>query len=520
MKLFQQLLVAPAALGLLAPMAATAAELNINDVSGYTDSVEEATGMSQFSDVYPTDWAYQALTSLAERHGCVAAAPEGSMTRYEAAALLNKCLGNVAQVNDEERRLLNEFGPELAVIKGRLDGLEARVGEFEAGQFSSTTKLSGKYNFVVGGYHRDGGATDQATTFSYSTQFDLNTSFSGDDLMYTRIKAGNTAAPFNSTTYGTYLASAHSTSADLKIDKIWYTFPVGDSFNVWVGPRIENYYMLASAPSIYKPVLKQFALGGNSAAYASSTDGGFGASWTQQVDDRSQPRFAVSTNYASKGASSAAEDGGGILSDSKAKWLTKLEYGSPRWQVSFALSTEYCNEPASGSATESCNTWYNYYATKEGRAAGTGNSTSYSARAYWKPEESGVIPSVQVGYDVRDIDDDNGDNSLEQTTSWMVGLMWDDAFIDGNRVGFAFGQRAYASEKQCNASAASQVVCASTSGIDNADDNFVWEAYYDFKVSDSITVTPAIFGGTDTYDGNVDDSDDIFGGLVQTTFRF
>ena len=129
MKLFQQLLVAPAALGLLAPMAATAAELNINGVSDYSASSEEVKSVSQFSDVYPTDWAYQALTNLAERHGCVAASPNGSITRYEAAALLNKCLGNVAQVNAEERRLLNEFGPELAVIKGRIDGLESRVGE-------------------------------------------------------------------------------------------------------------------------------------------------------------------------------------------------------------------------------------------------------------------------------------------------------------------------------------------------------------------------------------------------------
>ena len=142
MKLFQQLLVAPAALGLMAPVAATAAELNVNGVSEYSNT-GDIQSISQFSDVYPTDWAYQALTNLAERHGCVAASPSGSMTRYEAAALLNKCLGNVAQVNEEERRLLNEFGPELAVIKGRLDGLEARVGEFEAGVFSSTTKLSG-----------------------------------------------------------------------------------------------------------------------------------------------------------------------------------------------------------------------------------------------------------------------------------------------------------------------------------------------------------------------------------------
>ena len=155
MKLFQQLLVAPAALGLLAPMAANAAELNINGVSNYSASSEEVKSISQFSDVYPTDWAYQALTNLAERHGCVAGSPNGSMTRYEAAALLNSCLGNVAQVNEEERRLINEFGPELAVIKGRIDGIEAGAGAFEAGMFSTTTKLNGKTEFVMGGVDRD-----------------------------------------------------------------------------------------------------------------------------------------------------------------------------------------------------------------------------------------------------------------------------------------------------------------------------------------------------------------------------
>ncbi len=63
MKLFQQLLVAPAALGLMAPMAANAADLNISGMSGYSDSAsqaysssdEQVTSITQFSDVYPTD---------------------------------------------------------------------------------------------------------------------------------------------------------------------------------------------------------------------------------------------------------------------------------------------------------------------------------------------------------------------------------------------------------------------------------------------------------------------------------
>jgi len=504
MKLFQQLLVAPAALGLMAPLAASAAELNISD---YSDSIGEVESISQFSDVYPTDWAYQALTSLAERHGCATASPSGSMTRYEAAALLNKCLGNVAQVNDEERRLLNEFGPELAVIKGRLDGLEARIGEFEAGQFSSTTKLSGKVAFQMGAVDRDTG-TDKATTFTYMKQLNLNTSFTGRDLLYTRIKTGNTpTSTFASKTYGAYLSSANTNGGTLKVDKLWYQFPVGDDFTVWVGPRIENYYMLASAPSIYKPVLKQFALGGNGATYGASTDGGFGVAWTQQVDDRSQPRFAVSSNYVSKGAADPSNEGGGVLTDVDSNWLTKLEYGSPRWQVSFALAQKNCNDKAA--ATYGCFDGGSYFATQKGKER-RGNSTNYALRAYWKPDETGFIPEVQAGYDWSSVDADKSGRALdstEATASWMMGFTWKDLFIDGNALGIAIGQRQHATDTE-----------------DSADDpavgNFVWEAYYDFKVSDNITVTPAIFGGSDTYNGASNDSDDISGAILQTTFKF
>ncbi|MDA0258442.1 MAG: iron uptake porin, partial [Cyanobacteria bacterium] len=119
MKLFQQLLVAPAALGLLAS-GATAADLNINGVSDYVSSEEEqVTSITQFSDVYPTDWAYQALANLIERYGCVAGYPNGTfrgnraMTRYEAAALLNACLDRITEVTDELRRLIKEFETEL-----------------------------------------------------------------------------------------------------------------------------------------------------------------------------------------------------------------------------------------------------------------------------------------------------------------------------------------------------------------------------------------------------------------------
>jgi hypothetical protein len=63
---------APAALGLMAPVAASAADLNIAGVSQYgplasRNSQEQVTSITQFSDVQPTDWAYQALSNLIER---------------------------------------------------------------------------------------------------------------------------------------------------------------------------------------------------------------------------------------------------------------------------------------------------------------------------------------------------------------------------------------------------------------------------------------------------------------------
>jgi hypothetical protein len=67
MKLFQQLMLAPVALGLVAP-AATAAELNLEGVNQYA-SQEQVTSITQLSDVRPTDWAYQALNNLVERYG-------------------------------------------------------------------------------------------------------------------------------------------------------------------------------------------------------------------------------------------------------------------------------------------------------------------------------------------------------------------------------------------------------------------------------------------------------------------
>ena len=113
------------------------------------EGIEQVTSINQFADVQPSDWAYQALSNLIERYGCVAGYPDGSfrggqpISRYEAAALLNACLDRISEVTDELKRLMKEFEKELALLRGRVDGLEAKVAELEATQFSTTTRLRG-----------------------------------------------------------------------------------------------------------------------------------------------------------------------------------------------------------------------------------------------------------------------------------------------------------------------------------------------------------------------------------------
>ena len=45
----------------------------------------------------------------------------------------------------------------------------------------------------------------------------------------------------------------------------------------------------------------------------------------------------------------------------------------------------------------------------------------------------------------------------------------------------------------------------------------MWEAYYSFKVNDSVTVTPTIFAASDA---NGDDGEDYTGAVVETQFKF
>ena len=116
----------------------------------------------------------------------------------------------------DSKTFINDLSEDLAVLKGRVDGLEVKQNEFEAGGFSDTTTLDGKVNFTVGALSYDGTGTDtvsnEAALFQYMWQGNLNTSFTGDDNLYVRLKTGNASSWTKDKDHGTYLSSSKGNS--------------------------------------------------------------------------------------------------------------------------------------------------------------------------------------------------------------------------------------------------------------------------------------------------------------------
>ena len=532
MKLFHQLLVAPAALGLLAPMAANATELNFNGVSDYAATGEQVTSITQFSDVYPTDWAYQALGNLVERYGCVAGYPNGTfrgnraMTRFEAAALLNACLDRVTEVTDELKMLMKEFSKELAILKGRVDGLEAKVGELEAQQFSTTTKMTVNSFWALGATSYGGdndtladatSEADGATSFSYDLRIFLDTSFTGEDLLRTRLRSGNIADVYaGNGTVGLWSQEyGFNSGNDLTVDRLFYQFPVGDSFTFTGGPLVRQDDMLAVWPAAYPAAMTVdfFTYAGAPGTYNLALGAGGGFIWSK--DD-----FNISASYLSgNGANSNPKTGGGIATDAAASNGTvQLSYAPEQWGVALAYnygSTDNGVGLYSGNGTPLANTL---------QLDGVTNSAAVSA--WWMPEETGFIPSVSAGWGINSTDDAAGGcfvdgvnlcPGLKSSTSqsWYVGLQWDDAFLEGNALGFAVGQPTFVTSLDTD------------SGVDDsvADGNYAFELFYNFQVTDNISVTPAVHYfsrplGDGKLTGTGTETFNSFGGMVKTTFTF
>ena len=488
----KQLMLAPVALGMVAPVAANAADLNMAAVNQY--SSEQVTSVTQFSDVQPTDWAYQALSNLVERYGCVAGYPNGTfggakaMTRYEAAALLNACLDRVTEVTDELKRLQAEFAQELAVLRGRVDKLEAQVGELEATQFSTTTKLKGEATFVLGGVPGYDTKSDVSTrtAFNYDVRLNFDTSFTGKDLLRTRLRSSNFSSdPFGSSSSLFKLDKADnfsSTNGDnVVIDRLYYSFPAfNNTTTLTAGAKVRNTEM-AWMPTAYKSdILDFFQVAGTPGVYNKATGAGFGAQWKQ----KGKQGFVAGVNYVAQSGSDSSKgefDETGALNT-----MAQIGYRGQNWGI--GAGYRYGTE---GTRVRT----YNGLDGASGTLVPGQTSNGYAINAYWQPKQSGWIPSISAGYGWNTVSGTQSDAT--NSDSWFTGLQWVDLFAKGISAGVAVGQ--------------------APTGQD-LEKATMLEIFYKYQVSDNISITPAIFYASDNQ--RLIDNASNWGGVIQTTFRF
>jgi len=124
-------------------------------------------------------------------------------------------------------------------------GLMAPVAANADTAFSSTTTLSGSAVFTVGSVSDGGTADDQEELYmQYAYGIDVNSSFTGEDLFYAGIEAGNASGPLAN------MDSASDGGDTLKVTSLFYEFPVGE-LSVTAGPLVDQDDVLAATTSAY-----------------------------------------------------------------------------------------------------------------------------------------------------------------------------------------------------------------------------------------------------------------------------
>ena len=323
MKLFKSLLVAPATLGLLAPMTATANELNINDVSGYSSS--------------------------------------------------------------EEIENISEFLPaELAITNSRVDGLEARINDFEAGSFSSTTSASFSVDMAIGAV--DGNANSEAVTTAYGYQIDLSTSFTGEDALSVSLDAGSGAGALGE-------LDLNSGGDQLTVDGITYSFPLGEKTTVLVGDSTDGSALYSTA-CVYGGFTNTLDDCGNfTSAFTSATDG---ASLSASYDIGNG--FTGAIGYSGEGTGTK----GLMTKESADLYGAQIAYSTDNYGASVTY-------------------------------ADTDSATAWGLNGYYTFDDAS-LPSLSVGYEFTE-----NEGTTADQTQWFAGLQWDE--VGPGSLGIAAGTK-------------------------------------------------------------------------------
>lgn len=527
-----------------------AGETSVSQLSNpaANNTLAQVTSVSQLSDVQPTDWAFQALQSLVERYGCIAGYPDGTyrgnraLTRYEFAAGLNACLDRVNEliatatadgVTREDlatlQRLQEEFSAELATLRGRVDSLEAQTAELEANQFSTTTKLTGEViaavSDVFGGDNRavlsgqpdtSTGENNINTVLADRARLNFDTSFTGKDLLRTRLQARN-ITPFTRTgtpgavgdtgTAMTRLGFDGDEANDVQLDDFFYRFPLTEFAEVKVdfdaSEFNDNVYT-------FNPAFESSGRG------AISRFGRFNPIYRQgangsglTVNLNPQGKVGLSLAYLAPNSNDPGNSFGLFNGDYAA--LAQLAF-RPSDSLNIGLTYAHAYDNAATSTISTSN--------GIGVSGGTGsvfannpfNGAATSSNHYGVEANLKLGDKLTLGgwggltYAIAE----EGPGALNRGSSaeiwnWAATLAFQDFGKEGSVLGLIFGQPPRAGSNDF-------------AGRRDTDTSYHLEGLYRFPITDNIEVTPGVLVIFNPEHNN--DNDTVYVGTLRTTFRF
>jgi Carbohydrate-selective porin, OprB family/S-layer homology domain len=566
--LLKSLIATPVALLAAFPGIASANE-TLDQINQYSTSQGQVTSVSQLKDVQPTDWAFQALQSLVERYGCIAGYPDGTfrgsraMTRYEFAAGLNSCLDRVNEliasatadlVTKQDlavlQKLQEEFQAELATLRGRVDALEATTAELKAKQFSTTTKLAGEAIFDVGGL-LDGTSrpdnklttavnersdSDNQITFGSRLRLSLNTSFTGKDLLRTRLQAANiqgyasrfsdaaglapgTAAPGGALSparafpgaaleYDSSARGADITN-NITLNELWYRFPVGKA-KVWVGTHgLNQDKVVPFAGSLIAPSYQMSQHFRFQDIYRTPDGAGAAVSIpVAKIAEVTAGYFGKTSEVNSAGTNNGITGGDNSILAQVTFTPTKKLVAAATFTHGYVSAANNAISAGSGIGA----------GTLSAANAVTGSSTSnnfgisagykfspkfnLSGWANWSSIESAdSFTAAQRSATGTVVDE-------AKVFSWAAQFGFPDLFREGNFGAISFGAMPY--------------VTSSSGGgarsVKGEDTPFAVQGFYSFKVSDNIAIQPGVIYITNPNGNN--DNNNVWIGSLKTTFKF
>lgn len=495
-----------------------------NNLDSNQTLITQINSVEQLQDIKSTDWSYQALKNLIERYGCIQGFPqqtevnqqiylgEQNISRAEFVAGLNACLNQIETIIANSKnvaqddvntllRLMQEFQSDLAILQGRTDGSQARLQDLEAGQFSTTSKLRGEAIFGIGAILA--GNDDDRTILGSRLRLELQTSFRGSDLLFTRLSRSDFPG-FESevNTFQGNLSFADPDEPDFRLDTLYYSFGIGDRLNFIVGtagleaddiaPTINFLDGDGGSGSIS-------AFGTRNPLYYPPGDTGLGVTHSPLEQVKISAGYLASPANESNPGSGLFNGPGSALGQITIAPLESLKVA--------ATYVHSFNQSDTETGTNLSNL-QSFTADLFGSEIPT-VSNSYGLELSWAISDRLVLGGWGGLSKVSNLSTSNLpiDRGTQDIWNWSATLALPDLGKEGSLGGVVVGSEP-------------TVTDSSITNIEaDSDRSLHLEAFYQYQVNDNISITPGVVWITEP-DGDIEDADNLVIGTVRTTFSF